>query len=933
MSCEVRTVFYDCTNDKEIENPSVDILINGNIATGDSTVTSGDMEFTASGVPDGYVFKKWSFSQNGGASFTPGKDAETSLSLKEDSISYESGSYMEVRCVIEAKRYTITYSYKNPDSENDYTDEFVYGGERNELLLAPSYSKHVFAGWRIEGELYAPESYFEMPPHNVTAEGEWIESNSPDIVPGVEIEYQDEDGNVIDSEIVRTEVSSPLKKLDGGDAGKGGGDGGNWKIGGKSKKNGSSYRPSSSQAGEKIEAKKEKNVSYCVRFDCAGGMPQVKPAYAKGLSTEELSVSTPNEQKKNGKTPIVSWRNTTTGICYPAGSPVPINKPCTLRAEYAEGEYVAVTFDYTDCPIPIGRIKEVKSCKIGKAYSEYLPEYKEQPICEDERLPEETCRFLGFFNRMYGGEEIKPTDFINDPKSHTVYGRWEKGHRKIIIHSNNNEGKKIEHTIAYGTEVNALELTAKAGWSKLVSSDLGDKVISPYAIFDVSALLGGKDYSTFTMGVANPPMNLYARYHHVVFFDEELLEEAEYELPSTSYEDEFIVGQRYVGLPTPIPVDEKARSYHFVGWFMDKDSTNRLVTESGLVRDVEYLNLYPHFSRSIQRVHFRNEKNSGLFRTEPTDYGKDPENNMILTFDRASQKYTHLWGLPTLDGKSALYNDVKVIRDGYGFGGWATSVSLDSQGYTIVDDEKRVSVGDSVGDVEDLYLFPIWDASEIRVTFYFFPKNVEHQNDDYGHPSETLYLSDATKGQTITKYYKYGEKYGTFPDAPTSKNGNLESLLEGWRLIGWFDELGNQVDFEDLVTAYTPTAGEKSTSRHLFARWYKEDNSWKVMFDTDGGTCSMEEKEVDDSSRLGSMPKPEKDGYSFGGWKKEKAQQETETPAVSSRKLEEIPLSATDGDSANSEYAYPSDVVTEDMTLKADWRQKIYLYYTEAPKQ
>ena len=159
------------------------------------------------------------------------------------------------------------------------------------------------------------------------------------------------------------------------------------------------------------------------------------------------------------------------------------------------------------------------------------------------------------------------------------------------------------------------------------------------------------------------------------------------------------------------------------------------------------------------------------------------------------------------------YKDLPVInRVGYRFDGWYFEPEFDN----------KVNNGDIVKITSDTILFAKYTPNKYTITF------------DFGY-------------DTLDKEIVFGEEYGELPVA----------TKDGYNFIGWFTEGsdGFQVTKEMLY--------ELSANQKLYARY--EAKKFNVSFETYGGS-SHEMIQVAYDDIYGTLPTPEKTGYTFNGW-------------------------------------------------------------------
>ncbi|WP_158585026.1 InlB B-repeat-containing protein [Lacrimispora algidixylanolytica] len=114
--------------------------------------------------------------------------------------------------------------------------------------------------------------------------------------------------------------------------------------------------------------------------------------------------------------------------------------------------------------------------------------------------------------------------------------------------------------------------------------------------------------------------------------------------------------------------------------------------------------------------------------------------------------------------------------------------------------------------------------------------------------------------QTFTVNQTYDQAFGTLPE-PEEK---------GYTFTGWYDEENNKINPQ---TIFQPQSGAERYTYH--AGW--KENSYKIQFvyyDANGKQVVIETNQ-DYPSRLGTLPVPEKPGYTFVGWFKDNGEQVT----------------------------------------------------------
>ena len=123
----------------------------------------------------------------------------------------------------------------------------------------------------------------------------------------------------------------------------------------------------------------------------------------------------------------------------------------------------------------------------------------------------------------------------------------------------------------------------------------------------------------------------------------------------------------------------------------------------------------------------------------------------------------------------------------------------------------------------------------------------------------TAQWTEIVKTHTVTLSYNDGTTAsGKLTVNDGTKLGNLPTpVREGYTFNGWKDEAGNE------VTAETVCTGDMT----LTAQWTENAKSYTVTLNYNDGTTANRELTVADGAKLSDLPTPEREGYTFGGWK------------------------------------------------------------------
>lgn len=99
----------------------------------------------------------------------------------------------------------------------------------------------------------------------------------------------------------------------------------------------------------------------------------------------------------------------------------------------------------------------------------------------------------------------------------------------------------------------------------------------------------------------------------------------------------------------------------------------------------------------------------------------------------------------------------------------------------------------------------------------------------------------------------------------TNAEGKLEGELPshtktGFDLKGWY--LTTEYKEDQKVTSGTEFKQETT----VYAKWEEQPEAVTVTFKAEGGACGVERAKVNENKKLESLPKPEREGYTFLGW-------------------------------------------------------------------
>ena len=270
------------------------------------------------------------------------------------------------------------------------------------------------------------------------------------------------------------------------------------------------------------------------------------------------------------------------------------------------------------------------------------------------------------------------------------------------------------------------------------------------------------------------------------------------------------------------------KGYDFDGWYTEVNGGSKVTKDTKVTTDEPHT-LYAHWTKATYTVTY--EKNGGTIENEK---------------NYQSYQYGQSIVLPT------------PTKTGFTFDGWYTDRNFASS--TKVD-------AITENDAEDKTFYAKWTAIAYKVTYYITDKDGKTKEYTFD-PVYTTYTYD---------------KSLTLPD-PTK----VTLPTVGYTLDGWY----TKSSFTDTPT--TTIAANKYTSDFdLYAKWVPA--KFRVSFETNGGTFtgrSIIEEQYEYGTGMETLPKVEREGYTFGGWYEESDFSGVEVKAISEEATGDIKLYA-----------------------------------------
>lgn len=311
--------------------------------------------------------------------------------------------------------------------------------------------------------------------------------------------------------------------------------------------------------------------------------------------------------------------------------------------------------------------------------------------------------------------------------------------------------------------------------------------------------------------------------------------------------------ETYGELPVP------TMQYHkFLGWYTAEKSGSKVEADTK-VNNVNSQTLYARWERIYVRVAF--DANGGNVGTSSTNIamgekyslptperkyysfdgwytdkngGTKVTSSDVMSTGERHTLYAH-WTVKSVTvtydaGSGSVTGDASVkynlgtkygkklaTRTGYTFMGWYTKANGSGT---------KVLETDIVTDEKDHTLYAYWSNKAITITL------------------------DPQSGTLSERSIKaeYDKEYGTLP-TPERK---------GYTFEGWYTSAsgGNR------VTEFSVCKDEKDAT--LYARWANQQ--FNVYFNSNGGSCSTNNKTVTYNNSYGDLPSATRTGYTFDGW-------------------------------------------------------------------
>ncbi|MCQ2495551.1 MAG: InlB B-repeat-containing protein [Lachnospiraceae bacterium] len=323
---------------------------------------------------------------------------------------------------------------------------------------------------------------------------------------------------------------------------------------------------------------------------------------------------------------------------------------------------------------------------------------------------------------------------------------------------------------------------------------------------------------------------------------------------SANAEFEVIFGEAYAFLPVPVKGSES-----FVGWFTSESGGQEIVS-STTVDSNGPITLYAHWASDSCRVSF--DANGGYVGSSGKNVSYGSKYGTLPNAERDGYSFRG-WSLSRSGGDYISENQTVESRNDHTlYAQWSVNsytVSFNANGgYLNGDSSKTVKYMTEYGTL------PTAERSGFSFAGWYTAasggRRVRSDSVFEKAGNQTLYAQWESAAFTVTLdanggslsqtsiQAEYGKPYGTLPKP--SKSGET--------FIGWFTSKSGYDEVSSDSYVY------ESGPHTLYAHWSVD--SYKVIFDANGGYCDTKSKDLSNGSQYGSMPTPELYGYTFDGW-------------------------------------------------------------------
>ena len=503
------------------------------------------------------------------------------------------------------------------------------------------------------------------------------------------------------------------------------------------------------------------------------------------------------------------------GTLLTAESIVETTENHTLYAQWKVNQY-KVTFDANEGVLEVTE-KEVT----------YGEKYGDLPVPTRKGYT-----FMGWATELSGGTTVNADTVVQFLSDQTLYAQWKPNKTyEVLLDANGGTVEVEKLTVTFAVEYGELPTPVKKGHT------FNGWRLEDGSIVSSKSIVGVDSNHTLLAGWLENP--------YIVFF-----ESGDGVVEKTS--EVVYYNTAYGKLPTPV-----LEGHTFVGWYTAKKD-GVLVTSESIVEVAEHHTLYAKYEPNVYKIIF--DTNGGLVSVEEKEvlynelYGELPvptrEGYIFLGWYTANEDGTEITEDQT----------VKIVSDQTLYAQWEPNktyeVLLDANGGTLELEKLTVFFGVEYGElptpVKKGHTFNGWRLEDGSLITPESIVSIDSKHTLLASWLENPYIVFFESGDGVvektSEVVYYNTAYGKLPTP----------VLEGHTFVGWYTAK------KDGVLVTSESIVEVAEHHTLYAKY--EPNVYKIIFDTNGGLVSVEEKEVLYNELYGELPVPTREGYIFLGW-------------------------------------------------------------------
>jgi len=460
--------------------------------------------------------------------------------------------------------------------------------------------------------------------------------------------------------------------------------------------------------------------------------------------------------------------------------------------------------------------------------------------------------FGGWYTGTNGsGTKIESTTKVTITANQTIYAKWTINQYTVTYGINGGTGSPPStQTVDYGTVIKLPAAQQRTGWKQTAwRASTDGKDYLPGASYTVTANV------TFTAQ--------WSQITHTVIYD------------TATNGSATVIASKIVAEGAAIDLTPTATKtgYTFVGWNTDKNATTKLTSLPMGTADVT---IYAIFSPIKYTIAFNANGGSGTMASvsnvEYDKYTTLPAN----TYTKSSNDFA---GWATTQAKAnagqADYYDKQSVRNLTAtnnatvtlYAVWSPykvyTVSFNANGGTGAPASANIRENETYTIPSPVptrpgYTFLGWASSQANAT----AGTVQYQpgNSFIVTANKELWASWRAINYTLTFVYGNGSSNTTKTVAFNTQIGTLpEPSRAGYTFIGWYT---TETTGGEKITDTTIYSWPQNTT--VYARWTA--NKYTVTLNPQGGTVSPASVVVTYDGTYGTLPTPERTGYTFGGW-------------------------------------------------------------------